>query len=159
VTEIDPKLLELAGFALVHAAATIERGERLGTFAVVESGGERELIRYEGASVTERIQGAHSDVAERVRGEGRAVVAVDGFIVGKSGDRQDALILELINARAETLAVVFQRYIAAAEGQPFALTGRPVSPQQLLPAQLERIVVAARTQPDGARLFPQNGPR
>lgn len=150
MTEIDTGLLDLAGFALAHAAGSVETGEPLCTFAMVAKSGKRELIRYEAASVTEGIQGAHSDVAARLRGEGFAVVAIDGFIVGKDGSRKDALILELLNAQSATVAVVFQAYRRG----PFALEGRPVSPQQLLPAQFERILTGARAHPEGVRLFP-----
>ena len=61
MTDDDMAALRLAGFALAHAAWSVEDGETLCTLAMVEVRGDRELVRYEADSITESVDLAQAD--------------------------------------------------------------------------------------------------
>lgn len=61
-------MLRLAGFALAHAAWSVEDGETLCTMAMVERDGKRELVRYEAPTIPDSVEAAHADLREHTRG-------------------------------------------------------------------------------------------
>ena len=74
--------MRLGGFALAHAAWSVEDGETLCTLAVLEIDGERELVRYEADSIPESVEAAHADLDARLSGGGVAALVMDTFAFG-----------------------------------------------------------------------------
>ena len=68
MTDDESVALRLAGFALAHAAWSIEDGETLSTLAMVEVDGKRELVRYEADTIAESVDVAHEDLREQLKG-------------------------------------------------------------------------------------------
>jgi hypothetical protein len=96
MTEDDRALLRLAGFALAHAAWSVEDGETLCTLAMVERPGDeqRDLLRFEAPTIPESVEHAHDQLATLAPGE-RAVLIYDGYVTPEGGERTDGLIAML----------------------------------------------------------------
>ena len=72
MTDDDRALLRLAGYALAHAAWSVEDGETLCTLAMVERPGdnerdnerhnERELLRFEAPTIPISVEMAHEQL-------------------------------------------------------------------------------------------------
>src|SRR5688500_20165613 len=69
MTDDDRALLRLAGYALAHAAWSVEDGETLCTLAMVERPGdterdkERELLRFEAPTIPISVEMANEQLA------------------------------------------------------------------------------------------------
>jgi hypothetical protein len=155
--------LRLAGFALAHAAWSIEGGQTLCTLAFVDvDTDDKQLIRYEAETIPDSIEGAHSDLAERLRDGGIAALVFDGFLTPEGGERSDALCVEVFGPRAQPLGLFFQPYRAAkrpriqlpGRSSRFAITGEPFVDDSIKISRAEQIILeGAREHPHGARLF------
>jgi hypothetical protein len=154
--------LRLAGFALAHAAWSVEDGETLCTLALIEVGGQRELARYEADSIPGSVDLAQADLSARLRNGGLAALVFDGFVTPPDGERTDALIVELIGSGGQGLGRVIQPYRAAKRSRipligrasGFAILGEPIVTDDIQVADAGRVLLdAAREHPQAARLF------
>jgi len=153
-------LLRLGGFALAHAAWSIEDGETLCTLAMVHAGERRELVRFEAPSIPARLQHAHAYIRPDAPADALAAVVFDGYATGEDGVRRDALVVQLVAAR-EVIGRIVQTY---EPGQPsrvrFLGRSRPVT--LLSPPSVDgpfpddaraRVLAGAREHEKAARLF------
>jgi hypothetical protein len=153
--------LRLAGFALAHAAWSVEDGETLCTLAFVETAGERELARYEAPTIPDSLELAFEDLGRRLADGGHAALVFDGYATPEGGERTDALLAIVLGAGGDRLGGVVLRYVPARRGrlpfrrgrQPFRLLG-PAEPTDELGAGSDAIVTEGmREHPQGARLL------
>ena len=162
MTDDTVAALRLAGFALAHAAWSVEDGETLCTLAMLEIGGERELARYEADSIPESLDLARADLGARLQGGGLAALVFDGYVTPPDGERTDALIVELIGSGGRRLGRVVQPYRAAQRSRipflgrasGFAILGAPIVSDDVGVADAEGVLLeAAREHPKAARFF------
>jgi hypothetical protein len=109
VTTRHGELLRLGGFALAHAAWSIEDGETLCTLAMVNAGEERELVRFEAPSIPESLNGAQEYIHAQAPPDALVAVVFDGYVTGDDGVRRDALVVQLVAGR-EPLGRIVQPY-------------------------------------------------
>lgn len=154
--------LRVGGFALAHAAWSIEDGERLCTLAIVDVEGDRELVRYEADSIPESVDLARADLREKLGSGACAALVMDGFATPADGTRTDALIVELLGPGGRSLGKVIQPYRAARRSRipfigrasGFAILGEPIISDDIHVADAERVLRdSARQHPQAARLF------
>ncbi len=152
--------LRVAGDALAHAAGSIERGGSLCTVAIVERDGGLEIVRYEADRVDESVEIAHVDLRDRLREGGSAGLVYDGFVTVQTGERTDALMVEVFGPAAELLGKVIQPYRPARRfglpvvGRPFAIVGPPIISDDIQVPDAERIFLqGARDHELAGRLF------
>lgn len=133
MTEDDRALLQLAGFALAHAAWSVEDGETLCTLAMIDREGreERELLRFEAPSIPISVEMAHAELAS-LRGGDRGVLVFDGYITPEGGERTDALLAQLLHPGPAIRGLAILAYRAAkpsrlpfVKAKGFGLVGRP----------------------------------
>ena len=118
------RALRLAGFTLVHALWSVSDGEALCTLAMMETGHERALRRFEGA-LEEVVPEARGHLAKA--GVDRWVLVWDGYVTPVSderkGDRIDALIADIIDAPGGAHMGAVVRYRPKTSTTPFAVLG------------------------------------
>jgi len=102
-------LLRLGGFALAHAAWSVEDGETLCTLAMVNAGEHRELVRFEAPSIKESLDNALSYIRADAPSEALVAVVFDGYVTGDDRVRRDALVVQLV-ARREPVGRIVQAY-------------------------------------------------
>ena len=155
----------LAGFALAHAAWSVEDGETLVTLAMVDIDGQRELVRYEG-DIRESIDFAQADLSARLHGGGYAALVYDGYLTPPDGVRTDALFVEVLGAEGRSIGSVAQLYRAGRRSRVpllgrssgFALLGVPILSDGVEMPDAERLLLeGARSHPKAGRYF--NGDR
>jgi hypothetical protein len=155
----SPAHLRLAGMALAHALWSIEYGDTLCTLAMLEDGEGKSLARYEADSIPESLQGALTDLRERLTGGTFAAVVYDGYYTPDSGDergeRRDALIVELLAATppsasgntAAQVGRIAQQYLPGSRSllrrRRVKLAGRPYPIAPLPPAAAELVIEGA----------------
>lgn len=153
--------LRLAGFALAHAAWSVEDGETLCTLAFIEFDGTRELVRYEAASIPESVDIARADIGARASSGEAAVLVFDGYATPESGSRTDALMAEITGSAGRLVGRVVLPYRAAhrsripfRRGGGFALLGRPWADLESSVPNAEALILDGfRDHPHGKRLL------
>jgi hypothetical protein len=130
----DRAWLRLAGYALAHAAWSVEDGETLCTLALVARAGkeERELLRFEAPSIPASIELAYAELAS-LHGGDRAALVFDGYVTLEGGERADGLVAQLLQPGPAIRGLAIQAYRAAnrprfralGKAKPFALVGPP----------------------------------
>ena len=160
MTDDDRALLRLAGYALAHAAWSVEDGETLCTLAMVERPGDqqRDLLRFEAPSIPASVEMAHEQLESLPPGN-RSVVVYDGYVTPEGGERTDALIAMLQpgpNLRGMALlayrAATRPRFgIGKAKG--FELVGQPQASDQFGADADAELAAGFREHPHGARLL------
>lgn len=153
--------LRLAGFALAHAAWSVEDGETLCTLAFVESGGERELARYEAPTIPDSLEMAFDDLGRRLADGDHAALVFDGFVTPEGGERTDALLAMVLRARGERIGRIVLPYAPPQRrrlpfrrgGQPFRLLGVAQSSDELGERARDLVTEGMREHPHGARLL------
>ena len=162
ITDLNA-LLRLAGFALAHAAWSVEDGETLVTLAFVEiEAGDREAVRYEFETIPEALDAAHEHIAEQLRGGGHAALVVDGYMTLDGGERTDALFVDLFGTDGQRVGKIAQAYRPAKRSRipfvgrasGFAILGEPVIDRSIDVENAERLLLEGiREHPHGERLF------
>ena len=154
------QLLRLAGFALAHAAWSIEDGETLCTLALIERETERELVRYEAPSIAGSVDAAHEHLVRALSGGDRAVLIYDGYVTRDDGERHDALVAELATSGPTAAGVIVQAYepgrrgrFPLRRGQRVQLLGRPEVRGDFPDDAAETVVAGAREHERAAHLF------
>ena len=146
--------LHLAGFALAHAAWSIEDGEILCTLAAVAVDEKREFVRYEADSIPESAELADQHLRQRLASGGYAAVVTDGFATLGSGSRSDALLVELLGSGGRSLGIVAQPYRPGrrlripfvGRRSKFAILGDPIISKDIeVPNAREVLLESART--------------
>jgi hypothetical protein len=161
VTDDDRALLRLAGFALAHAAWSVEDGETLCTLAMVERPGheQRELMRFEAATIPESVEHAHAQLAALAPGE-RAVLVYDGYVTPEGGERTDGLIA-MLQPGPDLRGMALLAYRAAkrpkfgiGKAKGFELVGGPHASDPFGGEDADAELAAGfRDHPHGARLL------
>jgi hypothetical protein len=155
-------VLHLAGFALAHAAWSIEDGETLCTLAAVAVDGDRDFFRYQADSIAESAERAHQHLRERLASGGYAALVTDGFATVGDGSRTDALLVELLGSGARSLGMVAQPYRPGRRSRipfvgqrpEFAILGDPIFSKDIeVPDAREVLLDSARTHLKAGRLF------
>jgi len=160
--EAEARALRLGGFALAHAAWSVEDGETLCTLAVLEIDGERELVRYEADSIPESVEAAHADLDARLSGGGVAALVMDTFATPEGGARRDTLYVELFACGPRQVGSIIQPYVPArgrripviGRRQAFAVLGSPEITDEIERPDAERQLIAGILEhPHGPRLW------
>ena len=166
MTDDTTEALRLAGFALAHAAYSIEDGETLCTLAAILVGDDLALAAFEADTIPESVDIAHEHLRERLEHGGHAALVVDGFVTLTGGSRTDALIIELFGPGARSLGTVAQPYRAAHPSRipfmgresGFAILGEPIISDGIQVPDAARVVLdSARGHPKAARFFKSQG--
>jgi hypothetical protein len=152
--------LRTAGFALAHAAGSIQLGGTLCTLAVVASDGQNTLFRYEAPTIPDSIANAYEHLAGRIGDGEHGALVFEGFVTPNGGERSDALIVEILGPGGVRQGRVMQAYRPAQRlglpifGRRFAALGPPVIDEAIEQGEAEAMVYeGARDHPFGARLF------
>jgi hypothetical protein len=116
--------LTLAGFALAHAAWSIADGERLCTLAMAETGGRRELFRYEAPSIPASLENARTHLAGLATRIDAAALVFDGY-ASIDGRRSNALVVQVFAAGIPAGNRLIQRYRARTRSRRFRLVEKP----------------------------------
>lgn len=151
----------LAGYALAHAAWSVEDGETLIPLALVEVDGSRELIRFEGLAGSPDFL-IRSHLRGTLVGESMAAVVLDAKVTPEGGTRTDALMAEILGPTAVPRATVVQPYVRGR--RRFGVVGTRHGIRLLDPGiggvPLDRVdacqaelLKGARAHPEGPRLF------
>ena len=162
--------LRTSGYALAHAAWSVESGETLCTLAFV--GGqdeERQLVRYEARSIPESVAIASEDLNEQLRGSGHAALVYDGYQTPEGGERTDALLLDIVVAGGARVGRILQAYRAAkrsrlpfvGRARGFEILGRPIVDKSVSVNEDEAvslIIEGILEHPHGSRLFSLDSP-
>jgi hypothetical protein len=154
--------LRTGGFALAHAAGSVETGEPLCTLAFVASDDRRTWFRYEASSIPESVALAHGHLAEEVRDGAHAALVFDGTVTREDGTRTDAFLVEIIGPRGVRVGQFVQAYRAPRRrGLPLhlrateiAILGRPIIEPSIGGDDAEAAILdGIREHRDGPRLF------
>jgi hypothetical protein len=164
--------LRLAGFALAHAALSIERDDKLCTLAAVAEDGElKRLYRYPAPGLETSVRAALDHLGrEMVEGTHGALVYAGRVKLGKRRT-SEALVVEILGPHAVDLGRLVQPYRRRRFRLPklgyvrrFAIRERPIvdhladeaepQPREDRPHDVEsRIYWGVHDHPDGVRLF------
>src|SRR5574341_477124 len=117
-------VINLAGFALAHAAWSVSDGGTLCTLALTEKGNEHQLYRFEADALPESVEGARQKLIELQPSIDRWVLVFDGYLTLEN--RQiDALVVQPWGA-PRTPARIIQKYRPAKFLQSFKILGDPI---------------------------------
>ena len=158
----DRALLRLAGYALAHAAWSVEDGETLCTLAMVEQAGEeqRELLRFEAPTIPISVEMAHEQLDSLPPGS-RAVLIYDGYVTPEGGERTDGLIA-MLQPGADMRGLALLAYRAArrprfgiGKAKGFELVGEPYVGDQFGGGEDadSELIAGFRDHPHGVRLL------
>jgi len=117
------KTVELAGFALAHAAWSVCVGETLIPMALVDNGGDNRLIRIEGPA-EKSVPLARQRLLDMKPTPDRWILVYDG-ISNRGGHRQDCLVVQPWDHSRSTLVRIVQEYDAKKPGQEFRIRIAP----------------------------------
>jgi hypothetical protein len=170
MTDDDRALLRLAGYALAHAAWSVEDGETLCTLAMVERPGhdgrdnerdnERELLRFEAPTIPISVEMAHEQL-ERLPPGNRAVLVYDGYVTPEGGERSDGLIA-MLQPGPNMRGLALLAYRAAkrprfgiGKAKGFELVGQPYASDQFGGGEEgdAELIAGFREHPHGVRLL------
>ncbi|HET6431572.1 hypothetical protein [Dyella sp.] len=158
---IPDSLLILAGFVFAHAAWSVSdlpKGEHLVPLAVVETAGQRQLLRFEAETQEGAIIRGKASLRENEGSFDEWVFAREGQVL-ESGRYVDVLTIEG-KAKGMTQSVIFvQRFQPFSTGQ-FKLVGEPVvsiGGKEIAPNEskqlIEKLYAGARTHTKAAKLW------
>jgi hypothetical protein len=159
--------LPLAGFALAHAALSVESSDSLVTLAAVAEGGElRRLIRFPAGRVEDSVRSALKHLAGELDPGGQAALVYGGYVKLSKRKGTHALIVELMGPRGVDLGRIVQPYRRRRLRIPvlgyvrgFSIRGRLIIDHLLEQRDLEignaeaRIYTGVWDHPAGPRLF------
>jgi hypothetical protein len=156
--------LTLAGFTLAHAVWSVSdtrEDELLTPLAVVERGGQRQLLRFEAETQARAIADGKATLAEHAARLDAWAFAREGTWRprGRGGAPQDVLTVEFHGAGMGEAAAVVQPFARAARGSAFRLIGEPafVVGGQLVDAPAtktrEALMAGVRTHPKAVELW------
>jgi hypothetical protein len=160
MTDDDRALLRLAGYALAHAAWSVEDGETLCTLAMVERSDDpqRELLRFEAPTIPASIEMAHEQLEPLPPGS-RAVLVYDGYVTPAGGERTDALIA-MLQPGPHPRGMALLAYRAArrprfgvGRAKGFELVGQPQASDQFGGDADADLAAGFREHPHGDRLL------
>lgn len=154
--------LGLAGFALVHAAWSLEDGPGLVPIGLSREGERVDAQRFVVDVTAETLPGLRAMVGAKV-GEGRhGVLAFESGVRTAEGQVLGVINAQLVDQRGELVATVRQAFQPAersripGRSKAFAVVGTPVPSDEIdLPGAREAILIGAMSHPQGARLFPE----
>lgn len=164
--------LRLAGFALAHAAVSIEQDDKLTTLAAVAEGGElKRLYRYPAPDLEASIRAARNHLAHGM-GEGtQGALVYTGTVALSKRRASPALIVEILGPHGADVGRLVQPYRRRRFRLPklgyirrFAIRGRPIvdhlvedaesQPRENGPSDVESgIYWGVSDHPAGVRLF------
>jgi hypothetical protein len=164
VVDTFDEALRLAGFALAHAAWSVEPGETLCTMAFVEKQGDggQTLRRYEASTIPESVAMAYEQLAEDLDDGSFAILIFDGYVTPEGQARTDALLGEILGPRGVRLGRFVQAYRAArrprlpflGRSSAFEILGDPIVEDPLdEKTSLALIHEGIASHPEGTRLF------
>ncbi len=124
---IPIEALILAGFALAHASwsiSDVEPGELLIPLAVIETQGQRQLVRFEANSQEEAIARGKRAMTDAEETSDAWAFAREGLMT--IGDkREDVLVVEFWARGMAQSAILYQRFRPVGSSQSFLLIGDP----------------------------------
>jgi hypothetical protein len=152
--------LRTAGFALAHAAGSIQLGGTLCTLAIVVAEEQHTLFRYEAPTIPDSVASAHEHLAGQIGDGAHGALVYDGFVTPTGEGRSDALVVEILGPGAALQGRLVQAYRPARRlglpivGRRFAGVGPPIIDESIEDGGAEAMVYdGARDHPFGARLF------
>lgn len=116
------KTVELAGFALAHAALSVSEGETLIPMALVDNGGDNRLIRFEGPT-DKSVPLARTRLLDMKPPPDRWILVYDA-VSRRGGHRNDCLVLQTWDPKGPLVRIV-QEYDAKGPGQVFQIRTAP----------------------------------
>jgi hypothetical protein len=162
---LSPAALQLAGFALAHAAWSISdtgTNELLTPVALIESEGERRVLRFEAATQEEAVGNGKAAMAEATPTADAWAFAREGsWRAAADGEAQDVLAVDFWARGMDAPATVVQPFARAGRNRPFRLLGaaalvvggRPVDAAAAGPA-LATLREGIRAHSKAAELWP-----
>ena len=126
---VPASALLLAGFVLAHAAwnvSDLPKGDLLVPMAMVEKGGQRQLIRYEAETQEKAIAKGKAEMAGLGPDVEAWAFARDGVLRGTDGSTVDVLTIDLWAKGMKSPAQLIQRYEPFAQRSHFQLLGDPM---------------------------------
>ena len=156
------RAFRLAGFALAHAAWSIEDGAELVPIGVTQQEGKRTAMRFAIDITPERLPEFYAVIGRRTEAGRYGVLAFRSITPDEQGAPLEVLNLHVIDDTGECVGTVEQPYQPARTSKipgrsiPFTAIGTPSPANDIdFPGVRERILVGAMSHPEGERLFPQ----
>ena len=125
---IPEAALLLAGFVLAHSAWSVSdlpAGESLVPLAIIESGGERRLVRFEADTQEEAITRGKAEVASLGASADAWAFAREG-LMPHGGSKVDVLSVDLWAKGMDNPVTLVQRFVPFATGGRFRIIGEPM---------------------------------
>jgi len=121
--QIPVEALTLGGFVLAHAAwsiSDVEPGELLVPFVIIESGGRRQLTRFEGESQEAAIERGKQATRKATDTADAWAFAREG-LMPRGGYKVDVLVVEFWARGMTQPALLLQQFSPLKQGQSFRL--------------------------------------
>jgi hypothetical protein len=127
--EYSQELIDLAFATLDHGIDSVREGGPLIPFVMTERGGDRSLDRFASDLLEEAVAQAVAHVqAVRSQPGTRHVLAHDGYLTLPTGERFDAIYAEGVEAGAEVVMALAQRYRPKRPLRKFETVENPALP-------------------------------
>ena len=156
--------LRTAGYALAHAAGSIQLGRTLCTMAIVVSDGQHTIVRYESVTISESIAAAYAHLSEQLGDDAHAALVFDGFVRRPDEEHSDALVAEILGPGGLRHGRIVQAYRPSLRlglpliGRRWSALGPAILDESLNErGATERVFEGVRDHPFGARLFGLSG--
>jgi hypothetical protein len=154
--------LGLAGFALGHAAWSLEDGPGLVPIGLSRVDGETSAQRFATEITDAALPELRKMVASKVGPGDFGVLAFESQHGTGPGQTLDVINVHIVDSAGDLIATVRQAFRPAQKSripgrsQTFTVIGTPVPSDEIdVPGTREAILLGVMTHPQGARLFPQ----